>query len=158
SVEAMAIAVTMLPAQPASRLAAPSSCSMNSSARRSASEEISGASAALVWSVTPVPPRIVPRLVLVRFESPESVLRQAPQTSNPPHWRCSVRMNRTGQPGAKSVGIDAELGEIFQRAGVEWNGRLADALVLLLELIRLAMHRNPVGLLVEHRLHDVVGE
>src|SRR5262249_41540410 len=72
---------------------------------------------------------------------------------------CDARsgMNRTEQPRARSVSIDSELGEIFQRAGVERNGRLADALVLFLELVRLAVHRNPVGLLVEHRLHDVVG-
>src|SRR5262245_18916016 len=48
----MAIVVTTIPVHPASRLAAPSSCSMNASALRKASEETAGSCTAFNSSVT----------------------------------------------------------------------------------------------------------
>src|SRR5947209_19965196 len=57
-----------------------------------------------------------------------------------------------------SIHLHALLGEIFARAGMEGHGRLADALVLQLQLGSVAMDRLPLGLLLEHGLHHVIGE
>src|SRR5262245_6209815 len=117
----MAIAVTVVPAKPARRLAAPSSCSMNSSALRRASADTpasAGASAGLVSTLTLFP-------------------------------RTTAR---------RSVHLHALLDEVFYRARMERHARLGHALVLQLQLVRLAVDRDPISLLVERRLDDVVGE
>src|SRR5215470_2697929 len=56
-----------------------------------------------------------------------------------------------------SVQLDAFFGEVLDGARVPGNGARVLLLVLQLEVLGLLVHRDDLGLVVEHGLHDVVG-
>src|SRR3954451_8795875 len=95
---------------------------------------------------------------------PRSLLAAPSSCSTYPSAFCNAAASmsalscaRSAWWSAMSVQLDAFFGEVLDRAGVPRNGARVLLLVLQPEILRLLVHGDDVGLVVEHGFHDVVG-
>src|SRR5690348_10754931 len=111
--------------RPVNRFWTPSSCSIISSARFSASSLIAGSGS---------PMRAVSWLI-----------KEKP------------RGDGARLAGASLLDLDALLGEVLGRAGMPGHRRGGRLLVLEPDVVGFLVHAHQLVLVLEHRLHDVVG-